>query len=339
MKKITGFCQKVITTLFVTSFLAGANLHADWTTFSLPPLSQSFGSYWMGHMADGRLVYGSSNAIARESVFGSGALVPYSNAGSWDPSSVSLLSDNLGVVGQGTFGPSSLYLFNPSNLATGFTAITGVSIQNYNVVFRDSTSLYVDGLNGSGTNAFSLPKNALSYVKTDGSVNKVIIDNISDFSGSFAVDLQGNLYISNNDTGGLYKFTLAQLNGAIAGSPLGIGDGQFLTTLPHDSSIVIDALGRIISAGPGANGIDIYNPADNSHTTVVPGLVNSNYVVSTFSDGVDNYIAYIDASGSSTGASLTYGYDKVANVVPEPGSALLLGLGCGALVIRRHRRA
>ncbi len=337
MKKTTRFLRKALAAAFAATLLASASLHAAWTSMNLPPLSQSFGSYWAGHLSDGRLVFGSNNDLDLQSSFGSAPLLDYSNAGTWDPSGLAIFSNSLGAIGQGTFGASSIYLFDPSNLATGFTAISGVTIQNYGLAFRNSTSLYVAGLNGSQLNAFDLPKHSVSYVATDGSVNKVIIDNISDFSGNIALDLAGNLYVSNNDNGGLYKFTAAQLVAAISGAALGIGDGQFLTTIAQNSSLAVDALGRIITAGYGGTGIDIYDPANNTHTNLVPALANSNYVVSTFSDGVQNYIAYINASGSSEGNSLTYGYDTVANVVPETASVLLLGLGVSGLLARRRR--
>jgi len=337
MKKTTRFLWKASAAACAATLLASTSLHAAWTSFNLPPLSQSFGSYWAGHMSDGRLVYGSNSDLDLQSSFGSSTLLDYNNAGTWDPSALAIFSNSIGAIGQGTFGASSIYLFDPSNLATGFTAISGVTIQNYGLAFRDSSSLYVAGLNGSQMNIFALPKHSVSYVTTDGSVNKVIIDNVSDFSGNIALDLAGNLYVSNNDDGGLYKFTAAQLSAAISGTALGIGDGQFLTTIAQNSSLAVDSLGRIITAGYGGTGIDIYDPANNTHTNLMPALANQNYVVSTFSDGVQSYIAYINASGSSTGSTLTYGYDTVANVVPEPGSVLLLCIGVAGVLGRRRR--
>ena len=337
MKSTLGFLGKA--TFAACAFLLSFTvpLEAAWTTFNLPPLGQSFGSYWMEHLSDGRLVYGSTNDLDLETAFGSGTLVDYSNALAWDPSGLTLRHDNLAAVGQGTFGNSGIYLFDPSNPGTGFTAIAGVSIQNYSLLFRDGSSLYVGGLNGTETNAFSLPKHAISYVTLDGSVNKVIIDNVSEFSGNFAVDLTGNLYVTNNDNGGLYKFSAAQLDAAISGSALSISAGQFLTTLPANSSIAIDSQGRILSAGFGVNGFDLYDPADDTHTNIVPALSNPNYVVTTFSDGTDDYIAYLNAAGSSAGSAITYGYDKVSNVVPEPSSMLLLVLSVAGFASCRRR--
>lgn len=323
-----------------------APVRAAWTTLSLPPLSQSFGSYQMGHLPDGRLVYGSSNDLDVQTTFGAASLGDYANALAWDPSGVAIYNSLLGAVGRGTSGSSPIYLFNPSDLNSGFTAITGISIQNYSLTFRNDGHLYVGGQNGSQENMFALgQKHAVSYLTTDGQTNKVIIDNISEFSAGFAVDLAGDLYVSTTDYDSnfnpqplqLYKFTATQIAGAISGTALTLAEGEHLTTLTKNGSLAVDGLGRIWAAGFGGAGFEMYDPVTDTRTTFVPGLPNANYVVTTFSDGVDDYVGYINASGTSSGATLTYGYDKAANLVPEPGASLLLLLGLAGFAARRRR--
>jgi hypothetical protein len=324
------------TTLSVA--LLTSRVQAAWTSVALPPLSQNFGSYRMGHLTDGSLVYGSNNDLdLQQGGIASSVFGDYTNALPWDPSSVAIFSNTLGAIGQGTFGASAIYTFNPSNLATPFTPIPGVSIQNYSVAFRDATSLYIGGNNGSASNGFGVQQHAISYVKLDGSANKRIIDNISLFSGDFAVDIAGNLYVSDNDDLKLYKFTPLQLTTAILGSPLSITDGQFIATLNKNGSLAVDAKGRIWSAGFQTIGIDMFDPAAGKTTTFVPALSNSDYTVATFSTASDDYVAFINASGSGAGSTLTYGIETTRNLIPEPAAGALLLFGLGTFAAHRRR--
>ncbi len=322
---------------------SASTLHAAWTSFDLPSLSQDFGSYQAANFSDGRFLFGTTSQLYRQTAFGADAITPFANPQSWDPSSVAVSSDTLGAIGSGTFGPSSIYTFNPSDTSTPFAPIPGLSIQNYNLVFRNASSLYVAGSNGSAPGPFGSNENAVSYVTLDGTTNKVIIDNVSAFSGGIAIDLQGNLYVTTAYLSGdpndlkLYKFTAQQLTNAISGSALAITDGTYLTTLQADGSIAVDGLGRIWSAGFQINGIDVYDPADGGLANFIPDQPNDNYIVSTFSVGANNYVGYLDASGSTAGSALTYGYDSVTNLVPEPTAGALLVIGLAAISGRRRR--
>lgn len=324
-------------TLVAALLLGGQSaLHASWTVETLPSLPVDFASYRAAQMSNGSVIYGTSNQLSRGSATGSPfSLQSYTGAGAgtpWDPSSISLYSDTLGAIGAGTFGPSSIYLFNPSDLATSFTPISSLSLQNYTIAFRDANSLFVGGNNGSGGS------HAVSYVTTNGLVNKVIIDNISTYSGDFAIDLAGNLYVSDNDDLKLYKFTASQLATAISGPALAITDGQYLTTLSKNGSLAVDGLGRIWSSGYQGSGLDLFDPLAGTTTALLPGLNNSNYVVQTFLSGGESYVGYLNAGGYLAGASLTYGTQKASAVVPEPSSgALLMAAGLAALARRRRR--
>lgn len=313
-----------------------ATLHASWTVETLPSLPVDFASYRAAQMSDGRVIYGTNNQLSRGSVPGSSfSLQSYTAAGAataWDPSSISLYSDTLGAIGAGTFGPSSIYLFNPSDLATSFAPIAGLSLQNYAIAFRDANSLFVGGNNGTGGS------HSVNYVTTSGSVNKVIIDNISTYSGDFAIDLAGNLYVSDNDDLKLYKFTASQLTAAINGTALGITDGTYLTTLSKNGSLAVDGFGRIWSAGYQSSGLDLFDPITGQTASLLPGLNNSNYVVQSYFSGGESYVGYLNAGGYLAGATLTYGTQKASAVVPEPTSgALLMAAGVAALARRRRR--
>lgn len=317
---------------------------ADWTTFDLPALNGY--STIMAHRSDGTLIYGTSNDLDFQTAFQTSGPISfgqYTNVGggnSWDPSAISLFSNTLGVIGEGKGVASSIYVFDPSNLATPFTAIPNVTLQNYNVLFRDATGLYVGGGNGSQTHSGgSFNYHSVNYVSLNGDTNKIIIDNISLYSGAMAVDLAGNLYVTDYDDGKLYKFTAAQLSAAIApgGSVLALTDGTFLTTLPGTSSLAVDELGRIWSTGYMQNGLTMFDPQNGLQTSFVPNLANTNYSVTTFSDGVDDYVGFVVLGGFSPGSAVTYGFEKVQNLIPEPSTGLLLLGGIASLGWHRRR--
>ena len=343
MKIRSAFLREALLLAAFAVCSSASTLRAAWTSFDLPNLTQAFGSYQAANLSNGRFLYGTNSQLYRQTGFGGAAIAPFANSESWDPSSLAIGGDTLGAIGGGTFGPSGIYTFNPSDSSTPFAPIPGLSIQNYSLVFRNASGLFVAGANGSAPGPFGGNENAVSYVTLDGGTNKVIIDNVSAFSGGIAIDLQGNLYVTAANEFGdpddlkLYKFTAQQLTAAISGSPLSIADGAYLTTLRADGSIAVDGLGRIWSAGFQIDGIDVYDPADGGLANFVPAGPNDNYVVSTFSDGITSYVGYLNASGTSAGSAVTYGYDSVTHLVPEPAAVSLLVIGFSAIHGRRRR--
>jgi len=322
-------------TVIAAAFVAASvvsSAFADWTQFSLPNLADSFSPTAITVLPDGQYIFANEGTYYQQNAFGAPAYTAYSNTSpgnTADPSFLAVWDSTHAIAGGGGFGPSDLYEFNPSSLtAPSFTA-QGLSLQNFSGVFRDATSLYVGG--GNGTNS----THAISYVDLNTATTKVIIDDISQFSCAFAQDAAGDLYVGDEDNQKVYKFTAAQLNLAIAGAPLSITDGTFVYQSGNSlGSMAVDSLGRIWTSGFLENGLQVYDPASNTETTVIPGLTNANYIVTTFSTGGQDYVAYTDeANPFAAGTAQYYGFEAV----PEPGTFGLALAGLIALAACRRK--
>ena len=191
----------------------------------LPNLADVYSPTAVANLPDGRYIFANEGNYYLQDAFGSASYTAYSNVApgnNADPSFIAVWDSTHAIAGGGTFGTSDLYSFNPSStLAPTFTA-NGLSLQNYSGVYRDANSLYVGGVNGTGST------HAISYVNLNTETTKVIIDNISTYSGGFARDAAGDLYVGDTDNGNVYEFTAAQLTLAISGSALSITNGTFV---------------------------------------------------------------------------------------------------------------
>jgi hypothetical protein len=323
----------VIAVAFATA-LAASKASAQWAQFSLPNLGGAYDSTAFTVLPNGSYVFADAGTYYQQNGFGVAGYTQYSNvfpSDSGGPSFLAAWSATEAVAGVGGFGPSDLYIFNPSTLsAPSFTA-QGLSLQNYDGVFINSNSLYLAGANGSGGD------NAISYVNLSTDTSKVIIDQVSTYSAALALDAAGNLYVADQDNNSVYKFTANQLSLAIAGStPLAITNGTFVYQSGNSlGTMAVDSQGRIWSSGYLENGLQVYDPTTGLETTVIPGLTNANYTVTTFSVGGQDYVAYADQlNPGEAGTAQYYGYEAV----PEPGTLALTLVGLIALPAYRRKR-
>lgn len=312
---------------------------AQWTQFSLPNLSSAFAPIALAVLPDGRYVFAMQGAYYRQDAFGAPGYSAYSNVApgdSADPSFLAVWDATHAVAGGGGFGASDLYRFDPSSLTAPAFAAQGLSLQNYSGVFRDANSLYVGGANGSAGNGFGGQKHSISFVDLGAAATRLIIDNISTFSGAFAQDAAGNLYVGNTDNGNVYKFTAAQLSLAISGPALTLADGAWVYhSINSFGTMAVDALGRVWTSGFLANGLQVYDPLTGIETTVIPGLTNANYMVTTFSVAGQGYVAYVNqANPFSAGSAQYYGF----MAVPEPATLALVIGGFALLGSSRRRK-
>lgn len=304
---------------------------ADWTQFALPNLSGAFAPTAVTVLPDGRYVFANQGAYYQQNSFGAAGYTAYSNVSpgnSADPSFLAVWDATHAVAGGGGFGSSDLYRFNPSSISAPTFVAQSLSLNNYSGVFRDADGLYVGGGNSAGGT------HGIAYVDLNTATTKLIITNISTYSCGFARDAAGNLYVGDNDDQKVYKFTAAQLSLAIAGTPLTIEDGTFVYQSGNSlGTMAVDGLGRIWSTGYLANGLQMYDPFSNTETSVIPGLTNRNYLVTTFSVGGLDYVAYTDQANPFQGGTAQY-YGFIA--VPEPGTVGLVIAGLAFLGVSRR---
>jgi len=312
-------------------------------TLNLPNLVATPPAVAVSHLSDGRFIYGNANTLYLQTTFGSAGLTTFATPPGVDPSFVTVLSDTTALLGGGGGGPSSpIYQFNPSSPATpGYTRVPlAQDLQNFSAARAGSSSAYVAGSNGSGTNIFDGSDSAVTSVTLAGQ-SQVLVDHAGGFSAGLAVDNGGNLFVGDDDNDSVYKFTSAQVVNALANSHvLTFADGLLVHTFAADvvGSLAVDAQGRLWAAGFEADGLFWFNPASGASGSLTPEAPGGAYNVSAFSAGGSDYVSFLWQSGFAPNSQVVYGYNTVQNV-PEPAaSALLAAVAAGAAVWWQHRR-
>tara|TARA_Y200000002_G_scaffold61164_3_gene46432 strand:+ start:2013 stop:2996 length:984 start_codon:yes stop_codon:yes gene_type:complete len=295
---------------FFAVILLSHTAQAIWTTIDLPD-RLSYESTAMSHLSDGRLLYAHDGNIYRQSAFGSSSTVAFSNA----PSGAYSFVTGNGFIGVGSFGGSApIYSFNAGDSNAPFT--NSGSIQSYTGATYENDSILTVGINGDreGSSVSEVGIYSRSGMYT------TIVSNVSTYSGGIAWS-GDTLYVADNDDTRIYSFSSSQVSSAINGAELSIENGTFITNLGVSGSIAVDSEGRIFASGYQSNGIQVYDPSAQTTGSLFSNDAGTSYTVGTFSNGSNNYIAWLNAEGYSAGDGITYGYALEANVpVPEPAN-------------------
>lgn len=323
--------KQQFTSLSVT-LLACSSLSAAWSSFALP--NRDAGSTpAFSHLSDGRVLYAHHGTVYRQDTFGNSTLSEYTNAPDNTGSSetYSFIASNGFAGSTVSFGAGPVYTFDSGNLSSTFSS-SGPIQSYYGVSYTPDSALIVGANGGSGQSEVG------HY--TDAGVYTTVIEDVSLFSGGITLDGAGNLYVIDNDDLNIYSYSAAQVAGALIGLPLQISDGTLITSLGVSGSIAVDSQGRIFATGYQLAGIQVYDMNTGDSGTLIPNLNNANYSVETFSDGSDDYVAFVNWESYSPGAGVLYGYDLDGNVpVPEPSAYALIAGALAMLTLQKRRRS
>lgn len=329
MKKSLFVLAAVIAAGFVSS------ARAAWTVLSLPDAT-SGSTTSMGHLPDGRFIYGHHGSLARQNTFGSSAASPYANApgGSSDYSFVT--SSHVGIYGAGTFS------YGSALTSTDFT-VRDTSITSPYAGASYGGNLIMTGAAGGASGIYHISSSGLFTT---------LASSFSPWSGGVAINPLATgsdafLYVAFAGPGPLnnfiYSFTADEVGAAIGdplNSPLAFGSATQVGYLPDASSLAYDpAQNRLYGAGFNDPGFLHTLDLDTNETgklALPGGAVNT--MAATFSDGVKFYVGWLSRDDWGSGAKVNYGYAPASTLpIPEPGAALLLLLAVAANAARRNR--
>ena len=321
---------------FVFSLVSGYGQVSPWTSAEIGSfLDNGYYSVTFDHLADGRFVLGSQNALYIQNAFGLSAktLVP-SNGVNFDPSFVSISATGDGLVGVGGFGGvSTVHSFSAG---AGVSTPELASLQNYAGVYRHSATPALRGWLIGGGNAVDGRHN-VTFVSLDGTKVGPVTADLCTYSSGLAVDGEGGLYAGLFELSGspaqadadvVLKFSSVQIDAAIAAvvagspSPQPRSAAQFIYKFDGASSLAVDSLGRVWAAGFQFSHIQVYDPGSGAVSIVEPdhgpigGFGPATYQVRTFKANGSEYIAFLASDlFVSEGAVIHHGYAPIHSVV------------------------
>lgn len=324
MKKVLFVLAAAIAAGFVS------NARAAWSLLPLPN-SENFTNTALGHLPDGRFIYGHNGTLIRQDNFGAAAATPYTNAPSGDSSFIT--STHIGYSGSGTRG------YDGTNTGTTFNTAIAPPNNPYAGVNYGSGALLMVGSQGFGSSGL--------YHISAGGILTTLVTTVSDFSGGIAMDDVGNVYVAYAGFGAnennIYRYTAAQITAAVGGTPLVLGDATYVGNLGVSGYLAVDSTAnRLYASGWQTNGIRVLDLGTmETGTLVAPGFDNPNYSsLSTFTNEGTRYLGWVNRAGFASGDAVTYGYAPLSTLpIPEPGSMLLGLVGLFALCHRRRSLA
>ena len=325
-----------------------------WTSAQVRTWQPSGGfSIVFAHLPDGRFVLGQQGKVFVQPTFGLSTITEVAaNGRTFDPSFIAIRSATSALLGAGgNFGAiSGLHPFNPASLATGVSAAYANTVQNYAGVFWKSPTSALEGwliggANGpsgpfSGHNVIFVNSNTIG-ANPPGTIRGPVTQELSSYAAGLAVDAGGNLYTALYELEGtddeaesdkVLRFSAAQIETAIQAvingtpAPLARSASTFIHQFDSASSIAVDGLGRVWSAGFKVEHLQVFEPATGRARTLVPvhapitGASTRGYQVSTFSRSGTSYLGFLayDLYGAP-GTPVLIGHAPAADVTMPSG--------------------
>lgn len=312
-----------------------------WKAFRLPdqPTNVEYRTPQFDVLPDGRFLFaqgrylsGSPGRFRLQRSFNDAATNPFSVSTNFDPSFLAIRSLSSALLGTGGWSASPILEFNPSDPANSTFTSRSNSLQNYDAIWWKNPA--AGGSQGwliAGTNG---PANShsLTFLSSDGSVQKLVIQQISTYSAGIATDAAGNVYVATYEleepSDLVYRFSASQIESALSSYPLTLSQGQFLYNFTSASSIAVDAFGRVWAGGWKLDGaIEIFDPSTGASTTVTPShppIPNAGsvaYQLKHFSLNSTSHIAYLVRDAFDNSLQIYFGYAEAQKiVVPNPRS-------------------
>lgn len=263
---------------------------ASWQVLRLPDLPPLGGTVYyrspqFAVLPDGRFVLAHLSTVWVQNEWGAAAAAQVNASGSvtFDPSFIAIKDAAMGVMGAGgSFSQATpLYEFAAANPTSGGFVQIGTA-QSYAGAYWHSPTTSAEGwlIVGQVGTPFS-PGGANStgvlFVAINGASSRLLVDQVALYSSGMAVDFFGNLYVASYDevnfNDDVYRFTAAQVEAALTGPALTIGQGTFVKTFASAGSMAVDGLGRIWTGGFVADGyMEVYDTTAGTTQIESPAL-------------------------------------------------------------------
>ena len=321
-----------------------SSARAAWTVLPLPDATSGLTTS-IGHLPDGRFIYGHNGTLVQQQTFGSSGTASYTAAPAGNSDYSFVTSTHVGIYGAGTFSYSS------GNTNSAFSVVNTTIASPYagasyggNLIMTGAPPV-VDWNNPPPSGIFHVSSSGV-FTTLSSSFSPwssgVAINPLATGSAAFLFVAYGGPGALNNS---IYSFTADDVGAAIAdpaNSPLSLAGATLVGYLPDTSSLAYDPVqNRLYGAGFNDPGflhtldLDLPPAGNTGKLQLPPGSVNS--MVATFSNGTTSYVGWLSREDWG-GGKVNYGYEEAATLpIPEPGAAALLLLAIGVSATRRNR--
>lgn len=319
--------------------LCASHVHAaSWTSFSIDTFATTaFRTTALAHLPEGRFVYGVAGQMFVQDVFGAAGKINIPVGSLFlGPSFIAVRNASSAIVGQGGYPTSNVFSFNPSAPSSGVNSTALASLQEYaGVYWKSPTSAREGWLIVGGNGEFGTSN--VVFVSLDGTKIGAITQTISTYSGGIATDAAGNLFaatydldlefLPTPDADRVLKFNASLVDVAVAAvlagspAPVPLISSTFVYKFDGTSNIAVDSLGRVWATGFAVNHLQVFDPATQTMSRVVPTHgsfppgTDVLYTVRDFTRSGTGYVAFLAQDENGAGGTHVYtGYAPVTSI-------------------------